>query len=334
MIGAESDAGTPSGSSFLFTMLPLITASRTPAAMSVRYGSSSAADHVFVTSTTAKSVLAAALPSPGKCLTTERTPAAWRPRISASAIAATTAGSAEKLRSSAPMAGFLGFTFTSTTGARSRSMPAACIVVPIALPAARALAGSPVAPIAAWVRVAGKPFAGLSRDTFPPSWSMPMRIGPGAAARRAAVSFASCFGEAMFRWPPVIWSRSNRITPPRPAASAFVMSVVGSDLEPAETDHQQPRDLGAERGRVGRGRGRGRSRRARHRRRRWRGRRRAAAARAGCRSARGGARSRRHLDATRREAGRDRTRRHRPEQRAAGDRSLARHEPTIAGCGG
>ena len=92
--------------------------------------------------------------------------------ISASAIAATTAGSAEKLRSSAPIAGFVGLTLTSTTGARSRSIPAAAIVSAIARPASNASSGSSVAPISACDRVSGNPRAGFSRETRPPSWSI------------------------------------------------------------------------------------------------------------------------------------------------------------------
>ena len=200
--------------------------------MSVAYGSSSASVQVLVTSTTAKSVLAAALPSPGKCLSVARTPASWRPRISASAIAATIEGSAEKLRPSAPIAGLFGLTLTSTTGARSRSMPAAAIVSPIARPAARATAGSSVAPIAASVLVAGKPLAGLSRDTLPPSWSTAMRSGLVAVARSQAVNAASWRGDAMFRLPPVVWSRSNRITPPSPPARATAIGSLGPISSP------------------------------------------------------------------------------------------------------
>ncbi len=51
------------------------------------------------------------------------------------------------------MAGLSGSTSTSTTGARSRSMPAAAMVAPIARPAAKAWAGSSVAPMAAALRV-------------------------------------------------------------------------------------------------------------------------------------------------------------------------------------
>jgi len=213
-------------------MLPLMIASGRPRPMSVAYGSSSASVQVFVTSTTAKSVLAAALPRPGKCLSVARTPAAWRPRISASAIAATIEGSAEKLRPRAPIAGLFGLTLTSTTGARSRSMPAAAIVLPIARPAARATAGSSVAPMAASVFVAGKPLAGLSRDTLPPSWSMAMRSGLVAAARSEAISAASWRGDAMFRLPPVSWSRSNRITPPSPPARATAIGSPGPISSP------------------------------------------------------------------------------------------------------
>ena len=130
------------------------------------------------------------------------------------------------------MAGFFGFTSTSTTGARSRSMPAAAIVAPIARPAASATAGSPVAPMAASVLVAGNPIAGFRRETLPPSWSIAMSSGPDAAARSEAVSAASCRGDWMFRRPPVVWSRSNRITPPSPPASAAVIGSVGWIVSP------------------------------------------------------------------------------------------------------
>ena len=78
----------------------------------------------------------------------------------------------------------------------------------------------------------GKPIAGLSRETLPPSWSMAMRSGLVADARTEAVSAASWRGDAMFRLPPVSWSRSNRITPPSPPARATAIQVARTDLEP------------------------------------------------------------------------------------------------------
>jgi hypothetical protein len=94
-----------------------ITASAVPAAIRRRNGSSSTGRQVLLTSTTPKSVLPVALPSPGKCLSTVRIPAARSSRISSVALATTTDGSAEKLRPSRPIAGLFGFTFRSTTGA-------------------------------------------------------------------------------------------------------------------------------------------------------------------------------------------------------------------------
>ncbi len=85
------------------------------------------------------------------------------------------------------MAGFVGFTFTSTTGARSRSIPALAIVAAIERPASNASSGSPLAPTSACDRVAGKPRAGWSRETRPPSWSMATIRIPLDAARSEAV---------------------------------------------------------------------------------------------------------------------------------------------------
>jgi len=68
-------------------------------------------------STTSKSVFPVELPIPGKCLSVVLTlPARWT-RISSAAFATTTFGSAEKLRCSPPIAGLVGLTFRSTTGA-------------------------------------------------------------------------------------------------------------------------------------------------------------------------------------------------------------------------
>ena len=126
---------------------------------------------------------------------------------------------------------------------------------PIARPAAKASSGSPVAPTSASERVAGKPWAGLSRVTWPPSWSMAMRRFPLDAARRDAVKALSWAGDLMFRVG-LTRSRSNRITPPSPASSALRDRIARPDREAAEADHDQAGGLPPERGRIARRAGR------------------------------------------------------------------------------
>ena len=115
MTAVDSEAGY-FGSSFESKTCATRTASGPPVAMIDRNGSSSFAVHVFVTSTQPRCVSAVELPWPGKCLSVPPTPASWSPARYARPCAVTTVGSAEKLRSRAPMIGLFGFTFTSTTG--------------------------------------------------------------------------------------------------------------------------------------------------------------------------------------------------------------------------
>ena len=69
-------------------------------------------------------------PWPGKCLAQAATPACWSPSTAAAAWAATSFGSAPKLR--VPMMGLSSAVLTSTVGARSRLIPASSSSAPIA----------------------------------------------------------------------------------------------------------------------------------------------------------------------------------------------------------
>src|SRR5581483_9989392 len=142
-------------------------------------------------------------PCPGKCLPQASTPAPRRPRASASAMRATRRGSRPKARS--PITRLRGFDQTSSTGAKSRSMPTAASSRPIARPTASAACGSSVAPMTAaggkWVNGRGR------RWTRPPSWSMAISGGtPAPPSWSAATSARSCAAERTLR--------RKRMTPP------------------------------------------------------------------------------------------------------------------------
>ena len=129
----------------------------------------------------------------------------------------TTSGSAENARPSAPIAGLVGLTSRSTTGAKSRLHPVSAIVVASVRAQVRAAAADPAPTVASDAR-AGNPWDGPKRVTTPPSWSTPIiRPSDPAAARSSRVSAATWAAEATLRAPPPIWSRSNRITPPSPS---------------------------------------------------------------------------------------------------------------------
>src|SRR5216684_4289553 len=71
-------------------------------------------------------------PWPGKCLTHAATPASCSPATHAADCRATGAAWAPNART--PITGLIGLLFTSATGARSRSMPAAARSAPAAEP--------------------------------------------------------------------------------------------------------------------------------------------------------------------------------------------------------
>src|SRR5438093_742395 len=127
-------------------------------------------------------------PCPGKCFPQASTPARPSPRASATPRRATRAGSVPKARS--PITRLRGLDQTSSTGAKSRSMPTARSSRPMARPTASARRGSRRAPTTA---AGGKCVNGRgSRSTRPPSWSSATSgrtPAPAAgSARRTAVA--------------------------------------------------------------------------------------------------------------------------------------------------
>src|SRR2546426_946176 len=142
-------------------------------------------------------------PCPGKCFPQASTPARPSPRASATPRRATRAGSVPKARS--PITRLRGLDQTSSTGAKSRSMPTARSSRPMARPTASARRGSHRAPTTA---AGGKCVNGRgSRSTRPPSWSRATSgRTPAPVAWIASASRRSCAAERTLRL--------KRMTPP------------------------------------------------------------------------------------------------------------------------
>src|SRR5258705_108464 len=152
-------------------------------------------------------------------------PARSRACPSATPRRATRRGSREKERS--PITGLAGFVSTSRTGAKSRSMPQAdssraiirpsvsTIAVPFIPATPPCSSSSPIRRMLGQAAQCG----GRSRWTRPPSWSMQMSSGPGAADLRVRDNSATCAGSTTFR--------ANRITPPTPRRTRSSSAGVG-----------------------------------------------------------------------------------------------------------
>ena len=155
------------------------------------------------------------------------------------AFATTTSGSAENERPSAPIAGLLGFTSRSTTGARLRVIPARARVAASDFAQWRAAASVPT-PISASDATAGNPCAGASLVTTPPSWSTAMTGARPAASRISLVRRRTWAGDRMLRVFAVRWSRSNRMTPPSPSRSAAATQGASPSLDPRNPTTRRP----------------------------------------------------------------------------------------------
>ncbi len=202
---ALSVAGT---SSTAGTITCAVITARTPAATAAAKGGRSrwrrvAASMSSTGSPTCESVRVP--PCPGKCLAQAATPADCRPSTKALACRDTRSVSLPKPRS--PMTGLSGSEPTSTTGARTRSIPAARLWRPMACATRRVVPRSSNLPSAACPGQE-EPVAASRRVTSPPSSSLATTT-PGRSACRAAVSCAtSCV---------TLWAK--RQTPPMPRST-------------------------------------------------------------------------------------------------------------------
>ena len=199
-----------SGSSAVTTMWEVITETAPPSRAAANGTSSRAASTSASTSTTgsARWLSVAVSPCPGKCFTHAPTPARCTPRVQAATWAATSRGSAPKLR--VPITGLSGSEFTSATGARSSVIPSDASSAPTRAPVSSVRARSSAAPSAA------APSTGLgeevcSRETSPPS-SSTATTARGLADRIAPVSAAVAAG------PPAVLLPKRQM-PPSPARS-------------------------------------------------------------------------------------------------------------------
>jgi len=168
-IVCEKTAGTPLRSSAGYDAFETIT-SFVPAAIAASNGTRraprNAASRAIVTGRS--SVLATALPRPGKCFAVAATPTRWRPRTNALTSAATVVGSLPNERRPRKLRGV---EIVSATGAKSIAIPASRI----ARAAASAWASATAVVVIDAAASVGD--AQVRRRTGPPSWSTPMRSG-------------------------------------------------------------------------------------------------------------------------------------------------------------
>ena len=207
-IGREKSAGVPLGSSAGYDALATIT-SFAPLAIAARNGASRAVRNALPRPivTGRSSVLAVALPRPGKCFAVAATPAVCSPRTNAPTSGATVDGSVPNERVPSKLAGEV---TTSATGAKSMPTPAARSARAAAAASARACPGVAIAAAA----TSGE--AHRRRRTVPPSWSTPTRSGlprlHAAAWTRAiaAVVAVSVVQPSPRRMTPPTWPAATR----------------------------------------------------------------------------------------------------------------------------
>ncbi len=175
------------GSSSGYTTWAVISAG-IPSRIARRNGTSSRSRRVFLPAGTNGSSLWESVevsPCPGKCFPTARIPRDISPAANAMPRRPASSGSEEKDRS--PITGFSGFETTSSTGAKSTSIPATRSSAPIASPRAPAISALR-RPNREQARAGGNSVYGgfRNRATRPPSWSTAISGDgvPGPAAAR------------------------------------------------------------------------------------------------------------------------------------------------------